>query len=580
MNLQKQSVFFVFCFLFLTFSNAQEPILEGYIPIDSLKDKDYKIFIDHFNRTAPGFYIEPDSLFAHEIAMTYLWIAYQKNDSLNMGKAYSMLGQLEGLRLDYLDKAIAYTENYHDGYEPVRSYLMKSNLFYDQGNYKKSLEMLLDAMKHINNNEYMLLLLKRDINIIRGDWGNKKLAVGEYKKYLKSLSHIDTIKYPEFKREVRGLRHYVNSQYNLASIYYELKEFKNASIYIDSVYQYGVKKNLDEYKLNYYGLQGGILYREGNYQEALKHTNQFLELEDPDDLYAISRSSVVKGLTLWELNRKEEAIQTIKKADSLYQITDDEFEELGEGYQLLINHYKEIDDTENQLLYLNKLIEFDRKISSNYIEIGNRIEQEYTVPQLLAEKDVVISKLNTEKTLEKRSKYIIFILLGIFGIVILYYILAHYRSKKRFQALREKFEQRAISKIDKKPETVKTSVSLELDETQIILISKGLEVFEASQRFLDTTITLKSLAQSISTNSSYLSKYINGVLKSNFSQYISNLRIQYAIQKLQEDARFRSYTIEAIASEVGFSNTRSFTNHFKRITGITVSYFIKKLPSS
>jgi YesN/AraC family two-component response regulator len=119
-----------------------------------------------------------------------------------------------------------------------------------------------------------------------------------------------------------------------------------------------------------------------------------------------------------------------------------------------------------------------------------------------------------------------------------------------------------------------------LDEKQLAIISKGLEDFEQSQGFLDASSTLKSVAQGMQTNSSYLSKYINEIKETNFSQYLSTLRIQYAIYKLQEDRTLRSYTIEAIASEVGFSNTRSFTNHFKRVTGISVSYFIKKLPAS
>ena len=122
----KPCYFFVFCLLSWFFSQAQESILKGYTPIDSLKKSDYKVFINYFNRTAPAYEIEPDSLFAHDIAMTYLWKAHQLNDSLNMGKAYSMLGLLEGLRLDYLDKAIAYTENFKDKFQPANAYLLKS----------------------------------------------------------------------------------------------------------------------------------------------------------------------------------------------------------------------------------------------------------------------------------------------------------------------------------------------------------------------------------------------------------------------------------------------------------------------
>ncbi|WP_299764647.1 AraC family transcriptional regulator [uncultured Dokdonia sp.] len=567
----------------LTSIHAQELILGGYIPIDSLKNKEYKVYIDHFNRTAPYYDREPDSLFAHEIAMTYLWTAYQKNDSLNMGKAYSMLGQLENYRLDYFDKAIVYTEKYNDKFQPALAYINKSDKFYFDGNYKKSVEMLFKALEYTkkNKNDYLQYYIIGNINLLRSEWGDKKVAIKKYIEILeKEKNNINNYNTSSSRHSLKYHKNsYASIQYSLAQVYYEIKELKNASIYLDSVYQYGIKNNLKEYKLNYYGLKGGILYREKNYKEALVHTNKFLELKDPEDLYSISRSSIIKSLTLWKLNRKEEAIQFIKKADSLYQITDDEFEELGEGYQLLINHYKEVEDADNQLLYLNKLIEFDRKISSNYIEIGNRIEQEYTMPQLLAEKDEVILKLNIKNKSEKRNKYTIILVLVILLVVIVYYIRTNYLNKKRFKTLQERFKEQktTIETLKRVPE--KEKVALDLEEKQIKLISNGLLEFEQAHGFLDDTVTLKSLAETLKTNSSYLSKYINSVKETNFTTYISDLRVHYATHKLQEDAKFRSYTIEAIASEVGFSNTRSFTNHFKRVTGITVSYFMKKLSS-
>ncbi|MFC4633386.1 helix-turn-helix domain-containing protein [Dokdonia ponticola] len=583
MRLQHCVFILFFCFFRVITTYSQESILEGYTLIDSLVDKDYKELIAHFNRIAPNYQIEPDSIFAHEVAMTYLWKAHQKNDSLNMGKAYSMLGQLEDLRLDYLDKAIAYTENYDDKTQPALAYSLKFANYYYQGENQKASNMLLEAIEYARkrNNLKMLKELEYNINVLNSQWGDRQRTLKYFLKYNSFIkSGVYDSLFLEFPRESKE-QEYIDVQYSIAKNYYDAKELKLASTYIDSVYHYGLKNNIDEYKLIFFGLKGGILYREGAYQEALKYTNQFLELEDPEDLYAISRSLNMKGLILWQLNRKEEAIQSIKKADSLYQITDDEFEELGEGYQVLINHYKDIGETENQLVYLNKLIEFDRKISSNYIEIGNRIAQEYTLPQLLAEKDIVISKLNSEKAFEKRTKYITFILLGVSIMVIVYYIRTYYRSKKKFQLLQETFEQQRLSANRTEVQVQKEKSVLNLEEKQIELISKGLTKFEQSQEFLDGTVTLKSLAERLETNSSYLSKYINGVKETNFSTYISDLRIQHAIYKLQEDVKFRFYTVEAIASEVGFSNTRSFTNHFKRVTGITVSYFMKRLfPSS
>ncbi|WP_299677671.1 AraC family transcriptional regulator [uncultured Dokdonia sp.] len=582
MKLTSIFVFAFICFLSQSTMYSQEPILDGYTPIDSLKNRDYKVYVNHFNRTAPGYDKEPDSLFAHEVAMTYLWTANKLRDTLHMGKAYGFLGLLEGYRLDYLDKAITYTKNYDDNIQPALAYSLKFVNHYYSGNYKEANNMLLKALQYARERENLKLFYELEYNIIllKSDWGNKKKSILIFKKYLAFMgsSKYDSIFFNYSNNRKRN--EYFSAQYLLTKLYYEVKDYKNASIYLDSLHRYGFQNNIDGYKLNYYGLKGGILYREGQYQEALQHTNQYLEENEPDDIYGTSSSLNMKGLILWKLNRKKEAVQSIKKADSLYQITDDEFEELGEGYQLLINYYKEINDTESQLIYLNKLIGFDRKISSNYIEIGNRIEQEYTMPQLLAAKDEVILKLHKEKSSEQRNKYLIIGVLGMSLLVVVYYMRKNYLNKKRFKVFHERYKEQKISIETKKTIPEKEKISVDLEEKQLALISKGLTQFEKSHGYLENAISLKSLSKTLETNSTYLSKYINGVKEANFTTYISDLRIHYAIQKLQGDKKFRSYTIEAIASEVGFSNTRSFTNHFKRVTGITVSYFMKKLPLS
>jgi AraC-like DNA-binding protein len=85
------------------------------------------------------------------------------------------------------------------------------------------------------------------------------------------------------------------------------------------------------------------------------------------------------------------------------------------------------------------------------------------------------------------------------------------------------------------------------------------------------------VAKRFNTNSSYLSKVVNLKKDKNFSQYISELRIAYAVDKLKNNPRFRKYTIKAIAEEVGFGNAQSFSKAFYSRTGIQPSYFIRNL---
>ena len=72
-----------------------------------------------------------------------------------------------------------------------------------------------------------------------------------------------------------------------------------------------------------------------------------------------------------------------------------------------------------------------------------------------------------------------------------------------------------------------------------------------------------------------MSKIINYYKGENFSSYLNNLRIDYAINKLTTDKQYMKYTIQAIANETGFNSSESFSTAFYKKTGIKPSYFRK-----
>ncbi len=568
-----------FFFCYNVFS--QEPVLVGYTPIDSLVKKDFRTLSNYFFEKAPFYATEPDSLLAHHITMTYLWKAQQERDTFHLGRGYNLLGILENFRIDYFDKAILYTKNQNHKSYPGIVFYNKFYSYQSRGDYKKASEMIFKALGHARRVENIVLIynFEHNINTLNSKWGDKKNAIDGFKNMLLFVnsSEFKTI-YPNYSSDDIE-KEAIDIHYNIAKTYYEIGSYKISLKHLDTIHAFDKKNNIDDYRTEYLGLKSAIYYRQKKYEEALELTNAYLKDIGTDDIYGISSSLVINGLTLWELGRKEEAIESIKKADSLYQISNDIYEELAEGYQLLINHYKETGDTENQMQYLNKLIAFDREISSNYIEIGNRIAQEYTLPELLSAKEDAIKTLNKENASEKSAKRLFLSLLVLVSILTAFFIYRNNKNKKKFRYLMFQFEMSTNQKeVPDTPEPVaKKQEPQELDEKQRILISKGLEHFETTKGYLDGNVTLQSLAKSIETNSSYLSKYINTVKRSNFSKYINTLRVNHAIYKLQSDPKFRVYTIEAMASEVGFSNMRSFTNYFKKETGLTVSYFIKNL---
>ena len=104
-----------------------------------------------------------------------------------------------------------------------------------------------------------------------------------------------------------------------------------------------------------------------------------------------------------------------------------------------------------------------------------------------------------------------------------------------------------------------------------------MDVFENKKLYLGKDCSLANVAKKLQTNSSYLSKIVNNYKENSFNSYINNLRIDYVLSKLQDDQRFRKYTISAIADEAGYNNAQSFGNAFFKQTSMKPSTFIKQL---
>jgi YesN/AraC family two-component response regulator len=121
------------------------------------------------------------------------------------------------------------------------------------------------------------------------------------------------------------------------------------------------------------------------------------------------------------------------------------------------------------------------------------------------------------------------------------------------------------------------SEALEINDDIIDRVLSELHKFENKKGFLNKKLTLSTLSKKIKTNPKYLSKIINTHKHKSFRSYINDLRIQYILDCLKNESKFKKYTVKAISEEAGFSNPESFTKAFKKQTELTVSYFLKRV---
>jgi len=118
-------------------------------------------------------------------------------------------------------------------------------------------------------------------------------------------------------------------------------------------------------------------------------------------------------------------------------------------------------------------------------------------------------------------------------------------------------------------------------EKRAELLQKLETAISEEKIYLRNNLTIEKLAAELGINSRYLSALIHWRYRTNFPNLIKWLRVSEA-RRMLADRSFNHYSIEGIAKTVGFSSKSSFHEAFKKITGLTPSYFrqeAQKFPS-
>jgi len=244
-------------------------------------------------------------------------------------------------------------------------------------------------------------------------------------------------------------------------------------------------------------------------------------------------------------------------------------------YQTFIDYYKAKGDIQNQLKYIDKFIAVDSILNANFNYLSTNITKQYDIPLLIADKENLISQLEKEKNQSTIGFGIAGAVAIIFGGLLFYYIKKQKFYKKRFEEILNNKPNTKSQVSNSKVQTHKkiNNVSEEVVEK----INQGLKDFEKEKEYLDSTITLNNLSKKLDTNSNYLSKVINCYQEKNFSNYLNDLRIEFAVEQLKTNAQFRRYSVKGMAQEVGFNSVESFSKVFYKRTGIYPSYFLRNL---
>ena len=331
---------------------------------------------------------------------------------------------------------------------------------------------------------------------------------------------------------------------------------KNNDKYLDSTLIYYKKAFLASEEFNpkhknslslYNFRVANVLIKRKEFKKALEKVNNY-ELDHDSQSYHFLKSIIFKNLKINDssyyhsykfLNFKNTSPSTEKNKIAIFNILAD-----------LYNSSNKIDSAfKYSKLALDKL-----KILNKSKTEANKNHYIYDFDQIKKVNDSIINK----EIKTKINLIITFLLITILIITIGLYLLK--KEKKRSS------ENLTTPKKD-------YSINLKLEE----MVLRELENFEISEIYLDSTFNINKLAKQLNTNTSYLSSIVNEKKGKTYKQYIAELRMNYLLNLINKEPKYRKYTIEALGNKIGYTNASSFSRSFKNFTGLSPSEYLNSL---
>lgn len=101
------------------------------------------------------------------------------------------------------------------------------------------------------------------------------------------------------------------------------------------------------------------------------------------------------------------------------------------------------------------------------------------------------------------------------------------------------------------------------------------QLMQQDERYLDTALTLRTLASEVGLHPNKLSWLLNDQVGVSFNDYVNNFRLECFKQKVLDPAN-KNFTLLGLAFESGFNSKSTFNDYFKKKTGITPRKWLKK----
>jgi len=495
-------------------------------------------------------------------------LALKRNDSVIIAKAYLLKGIVltkKGVyqtAIDTLNRGLQFIET-KELPEKNLFLLRIGNAYVQDKKDEIALTYYTRVYEDAFTKNYKEDLLKAAINIakIKRNAGNYEEALQNYKTSYTQAIELG-VKKTIIARTLMGIGGtYLILQQPDSALYYSTKGYEISHSIDDKVGE------------SYFNVDFGIAYYlKDDYQTSLQYLNNAKTfIEQIENKKRLTETLFYTGACYYRLKDYTKAIShlenVIQVANQSEKVNDDEFKplQLIDTYDFLSKSYIAIGNSEQSRIYETARNELDKITDKENNKINTAL-----LKSELRIRDKLIDSIHKTTLYYK-------IILGFsvsICIAFLYFLMYYKRkakaNKENFEKLIKALEQKAIDSVSKTNE-------IKITDEKVLEVIKNLEKIEEQEYYLDVNCSLANLAKKAKTNATYLTKILKEEKDKTFYQYLNELRINYAINRLKTHSQFRKYAIKHIALEVGYKSPESFTKHFKKATGIYPSYYIKEL---
>lgn len=420
-------------------------------------------------------------------------------------------------------------------------------------------------------------------SMIQLNIGNIYNEIGNYEKAIQVYKTVDNVidnsKLSFTSEEYNNKK--ANINFNLGICYenYFSKDKSRTTLLDSSFYYYEKTLNLYSNDNWYFKLSslkniGNIYFYKNNFQQAEDSYLKAISLAITNNNIPIQYSSAYNlGLIYYEKKDYNSALHYLKKVDSLHYIHN----------SLGLSEY--VDSNFKQAKIYNELNDYKMSLKFSKVFLANRDK----INQLKSDNILEVNKkLNSieikneiKKIIEDNNRKIVIYNIFIYTFILIFILLIalvinRFYTKKRFQEKIEKLmkEYEVSNFIDQSLKS-EAATTINIDNEYEIL--ENFKILIEKKEYLKPDFTQQSVAKKIKTNTTYLSNIVNKHYQKSFSNYLNELRINFVINEIITNSRYREYTTQAIAESAGFKNADSFTTSFKKKTGVTPFQFINEI---